>query len=73
MLKSLWYPPSPGLMEVKCPDGIGRESWDWGVPHALASPGSPPSGGKKPSLKSVPAASKNRLSASRSDWMGSST
>ena len=35
-------------------DGMGRESWDWGVPHALASPGSPPSGGKKPSPMRVP-------------------
>ena len=23
-------------------DGIGRESWDWGVPHVLASPSFPP-------------------------------
>ena len=42
------------FMEVKCLDGIGRESWEWGVPHALASPGSPPSGGKKPSPMRVP-------------------
>ena len=25
-------------MEVKCPDGIGRESWDWEVPYVLERP-----------------------------------
>ena len=54
-------------MEVKCPDGIGWESWDRGVPHALASPGSPPSGGKKPSLMRVPMQRENLSTASGSD------
>ena len=35
-------------MEVKCPDGIGRESWDWEVPYVLARPRSPRKGGSVP-------------------------
>ena len=44
-------------------DGIGRESWDWGVPHALASPSSPPKGRRGSSPKCVPTAGANLPSA----------
>ena len=44
-------------------DGIGRESWDWGVPHALASQPSPPKGGRSSSPKCVPTAGANLASA----------
>ena len=44
-------------------DGIGRESWDWRVPLALASPSSPPKGGRSSSPKCVPTAGPNLASA----------